>query len=509
MDNYKSNKKEKRNIFVIVILLFAIISSCTVGFFLGRSGENPVDTIYLKEPQKAVSFNVEGHALYTDGTPVKNSNLELHSKVIKSSTDENGYFLAEEVSPGDHTIFLFDENGQVLASCSFTLNLDSAIDGINVERRSDGNTLINTTVEISSLQVLIEVGNDGKLSLYPHMLLKTTDGTRITSDGVTIKPDGTVLMPDGSVIDIDGILTLADGTKHKIGDGDYKTDSGMVILKDGSIITDSHSFVIGKNNSVSIIGSNEYQVAEGITINNNKEVVLPDGSVVKPSGQGLGQEDNTSDASGQTNTNSSADTSSSTSSSSPGSDFGSSLPSRPSFGSGSSSPSSSNSSSSSSSDTSSDPAEPPKEGSIWFQQASLKIFTNSSYSTGTTVKDGVMVISPGSRGIYEFRINSDEQRNINFMMNISKSSSSPELPMFFRITDSSGNYLVGDDTTWVTMEQLSQTQMSDRIGPSQSNLYRLEWSWVTQSDSSDTTFGTDYAGSDYTVDVTLKASLEG
>ena len=74
------------------------------------------------------------------------------------------------------------------------------------------------------------------------------------------------------------------------------------------------------------------------------------------------------------------------------------------------------------------------------------------------------------------------------------------------MTNGSGDYLIGDDNTWVTMEQFSQTQISDRIGPQKSNLYRVEWSWITQSDSSDTMFGTDYAGSDYTVDVTLKAS---
>ena len=495
MNNSKLNKG-KSNTFFIIILVFAILSSCAVGIFIGKSGEKQIDTIYLREPQDDVSFNIEGHLLYKDGSPVKNSNLELHSKVVKSSTNENGYFLAKDINPGDHKIFLFDKNGQELASCSFSLNVNSSMDGITVESGSDGNKHINTTSDISSLQIFLEIDDDGNLILSQYMILKTKDGTRITSDGVKIKTDGTILMPDGSMIDVNKILTLADGTKYKIGDDIYKNDLGMVILKDGSIITDSHGFVIGKDNSVNIVGSNGYQVSDEIKINNNKDVVLPDGSIVK---QGEQWKD-TSSSSNQIDENSSSDTNANTSSSSSSSNSNDISFSRPNFGSGSSS------SSSSSSETSSTPVNPPSKGSIWFQQANLKIFTDSSYSSGTTMKDGVMIISPGSSGIYEFRINSDSQRDINFIMNINKSTSSPELPIFFRMTNGSGDYLIGDDNTWVTMEQFSQTQISDRIGPQKSNLYRVEWSWITQSDSSDTMFGTDYAGSDYTVDVTLKAS---
>ena len=57
MNNSKLNKG-KSNTFFIIILVFAILSSCAVGIFIGKSGEKQIDTIYLREPQDDVSFNI-------------------------------------------------------------------------------------------------------------------------------------------------------------------------------------------------------------------------------------------------------------------------------------------------------------------------------------------------------------------------------------------------------------------------------------------------------------------
>ena len=52
---------------------------------------------------------ISGYLVDTQGNPLTGVLVELHSDPMQTYTDDEGFFLFENVEPGEHTIFIIDE----------------------------------------------------------------------------------------------------------------------------------------------------------------------------------------------------------------------------------------------------------------------------------------------------------------------------------------------------------------------------------------------------------------
>ena len=91
---------------------------------------------------------VKGTLKYTDGTPVANKRIELHSDVKVAYTDENGSYEFTEVEVGEHKLTIFYDNGNAMAEV--TLNVAKANEGedkANVSSSADECTVSTSISE--------------------------------------------------------------------------------------------------------------------------------------------------------------------------------------------------------------------------------------------------------------------------------------------------------------------------------------------------------------------------
>lgn len=163
--------KKHRQIKGILLLLIAVsMSSCIIGFMIGRSvtPDYPsgyiVDTIPLSPDSKGESahktyFNLTGRVLYTDGTPYANSRVELHSNPRYTYTDALGYFSFEDVEPGRHIINVV-MNGVVQASCTVDVEADASYTDSQIVELDDGSFSIRISLDVSVLELTLVLDND-------------------------------------------------------------------------------------------------------------------------------------------------------------------------------------------------------------------------------------------------------------------------------------------------------------------------------------------------------------
>ena len=70
----------------------------------------PISTTENTEKPVQIVGKVNGKVAFSDGKPLSNARLELHSDPLVTYTDENGYFEFVNVPVGNHKIYLADEN---------------------------------------------------------------------------------------------------------------------------------------------------------------------------------------------------------------------------------------------------------------------------------------------------------------------------------------------------------------------------------------------------------------
>lgn len=162
--------KKHRQIKGILLLLIAVsITSCIIGFVVGRSvtPDYPsgyiVDTIPLSPDSEGESaykiyFNLSGRVLYTDGMPYANSRVELHSNPRYTYTDALGYFTFDDVEPGRHIVNVV-MNGVVQASCTVNVDADASYTGSQIVALDDGSFSIRISLDVSVLELTLVLDN--------------------------------------------------------------------------------------------------------------------------------------------------------------------------------------------------------------------------------------------------------------------------------------------------------------------------------------------------------------
>ena len=84
-------------------------------------------------------------------------------------------------------------------------------------------------------------------------------------------------------------------------------------------------------------------------------------------------------------------------------------------------------------------------------------------------------LMPGSKGSYEFLVSNRNSYEIRYQMKISAPEGQLLLPLRYRLK-SDGQYLCGDQDTWLTAEQLSAESVN--LDPGEEKEYLLEWQWL-------------------------------
>lgn len=79
-----------------------------------------VKFVYQEDAARFVT--VKGYITYTDGTPIANKRIEIHSTPRYTVTDENGYYEIKNVAVGDHKFKIFaDDTDTPLVTCDLSV----------------------------------------------------------------------------------------------------------------------------------------------------------------------------------------------------------------------------------------------------------------------------------------------------------------------------------------------------------------------------------------------------
>lgn len=97
------------------------------------------------------------------------------------------------------------------------------------------------------------------------------------------------------------------------------------------------------------------------------------------------------------------------------------------------------------------------------------------------------VVAPGTAVNYDIRLRNNDEVVIDFVMIPTvEFLTGDEVPVEFRILDDYGNYILGDENTWVSGLEMNALEHRGSIHPSEVFTYHVSWRWVFEvSDEQD------------------------
>jgi len=127
---------------------------------------------------------IRGRVVYTNGAPYTYGMVELWSEPRTTYTDGDGYFIFEDVEDGYHTISVLNQKGQIIASCTVTINRNNTISDAKLVLVSKNSFLLEIAVDVKVLEIQLEIEQDtigrptGKLIIKPDVKV----GERYTTE---------------------------------------------------------------------------------------------------------------------------------------------------------------------------------------------------------------------------------------------------------------------------------------------------------------------------------------
>lgn len=138
-------------------------------------------------------------------------------------------------------------------------------------------------------------------------------------------------------------------------------------------------------------------------------------------------------------------------------------------------------------------------GEAWNYLEQLNIFNQANNSES--------YIAPSSEGSYQFTIENSASFPFVYTLQISDENLS-QIPMQFRLHDASGNYIIGSDSAWVPIEDI--TNIHGSLDYQEDTNYTLDWRWPEETDVIDTSYGILAAdGAYYTLNFLITAQQSG
>ena len=244
-------KNQKQRYLFIILAIFMLFSTAVVGIIIAENTgvfkKSNLHTVVFDEAQRKT--HVSGQILYHNGSPYQNGNLELHSQVLPTKTDQRGRFFYPSVESGTHTLSVL-HNGKKLAECAFSIQRNEEKQLIDITRSKDSNYLVEIAVDVRFIELGIEIDKkQGTLKLIPEKTVVLTDAgivsingkTMNVKDGTVILPSTTIILPDKTVVAKE-YLVLPENSVILIPDSGYEADgnfirkNGTILLKDGTKI---------------------------------------------------------------------------------------------------------------------------------------------------------------------------------------------------------------------------------------------------------------------------------
>lgn len=100
-------------------------------------------------------IDLEGRAVYTDGSPYTNGMLRLESTPRVARTDAMGHFFFYGVADGGHTLSVLDEGGAVLAQAAIQIARIDEPGAASVVRLPDGTFVITVSADMALLEITL------------------------------------------------------------------------------------------------------------------------------------------------------------------------------------------------------------------------------------------------------------------------------------------------------------------------------------------------------------------
>lgn len=551
----KEDETKRRWVILLLLLFLALITSCVAGYLLGkRAGQKPagqiIDTILLtpEEPAARTKTHITGHILYSDGTPAAGRNIELHSDPASTVTDADGRFLFPNVSFGEHTITVYNQDGSVDAEQPVTISPDKEEQGVLITKNPNQEYAITVAVDIRILELVIEL-DDGQITLQPDRKLYADDrgwvttpyGTASTGNGVIVTPGGSVHLPDGTIVIPNSsgnaaAVILPDDTV--IYPDEPITGNGYTIEPDGTV-TLTDETLIEPDGTITLPGSEVQAPGEnGVIINN--ETVTPIGGNASPIQEGQTEDDNPSETSGvsdgsspSANPNTEAGPDASPENTEPSllpdapapsdntgaaseSVSGKPSGSKPGSGGHSGSPAESTEASTESTEASTEASTESTEASTESGDGELTFWGNVKDSTHYTpwnqgdiidlfynrTNGSTEKVAPGSSGFYRFQLKNTLSRELKLTLDISEGEIHLPLQITLTPLKANGSKLTKQAVSGSITD--GKLTLQDEIGANEFITYQLDWEWpFTGNDTADTAIGE--AGGIYTLQLLIHA----
>lgn len=93
--------------------------------------------------------------------------------------------------------------------------------------------------------------------------------------------------------------------------------------------------------------------------------------------------------------------------------------------------------------------------------------------------NGENVVAPGTAVNYDIRLRNNDEMVIDFvMLPVVEFLTGDPVPVEFKIMDDYGNYILGNENTWVSSDEMNALEHRASIHPGEVFTYHVSWQWV-------------------------------
>lgn len=106
------------------------------------------------------------------------------------------------------------------------------------------------------------------------------------------------------------------------------------------------------------------------------------------------------------------------------------------------------------------------------------------------------VLAPGTTVDYDIRLRNNDEVVVDFLMTpLVEFLTEDEVPIEFKMIDNYGNYILGSDNTWASVDSINKLQHNGSVRPGEVYTYHLSWQWVFEKDEGQNAYDT-YLGNE-------------
>lgn len=133
------------------------------------------------------------------------------------------------------------------------------------------------------------------------------------------------------------------------------------------------------------------------------------------------------------------------------------------------------------------------EAQVWGTETRIDLFDTEYYGIGRDItvrsENGDRLIAPGTESEYTFKLKNTGNVAMDYSVSLDVSLhmegeevSLDEFPLGVRLRHYSGEYLLGDGETWVSVAMLADYLEEDTLAVNNYAWYTIEWKWLFEED---------------------------